>query len=120
MLLTRGRQQKLSLSTCKFLQILKVLYGDILLLTRICNDFSYNDFNLTLSFCAVYNKICNACISKTIVPVKTSRLSRQHNNANIIALGSRLTKEKIALKCVEIFLKTSFNGGRHIRRVKKI
>ena len=52
--------------------------------------------------------------------LKTSRLSRQHNNANIIALGSRLTKEKIALKCVEIFLKTSFNGGRHIRRVKKI
>ena len=52
--------------------------------------------------------------------VKSTRLSRQHNNANIIALGSRLTKKKISLKLVEIFLKTKFEGGRHLRRVKKI
>tara|TARA_B100000242_G_scaffold279532_1_gene238098 strand:- start:467 stop:919 length:453 start_codon:yes stop_codon:yes gene_type:complete len=52
--------------------------------------------------------------------IKSTRLSRQHNNANIIALGSRLTKKKISLKLVETFLKTNFEGGRHLRRVKKI
>ena len=52
--------------------------------------------------------------------LKSTRLSRQHNNANIIALGSRLTKKKLSLKLVEVFLKTKFEGGRHLRRVKKI
>ena len=51
---------------------------------------------------------------------KSTRLSRQHNNANIIALGSRLTKKKLSLKLVDIFLQTKFEGGRHFRRVKKI
>ena len=50
----------------------------------------------------------------------STRLSRQHNNANIITLGSRLTKKSLSLKLVEIFLKTKFEGGRHLRRVKKI
>ncbi len=52
--------------------------------------------------------------------LKSTRLSRQHNNANIIALGSRLTKQKLSLKLVENFLKTKFKGGRHLRRIKKI
>jgi len=51
---------------------------------------------------------------------KSTRLSRQHNNANIIALGSRLTKKNLSLKLVEIFFTTKFEGGRHLRRVKKI
>ena len=50
----------------------------------------------------------------------STRLSRQHNNANIIALGSRLTKKNLSLKLVEIFFNTKFEGGRHLRRVKKI
>ena len=52
--------------------------------------------------------------------LKSTRLSRQHNNANIIALGSRFTKKKLSLKLVDVFLKTKFEGGRHLRRVKKI
>ena len=52
--------------------------------------------------------------------LKSTRLSRQHNNANIIALGSRLKKKKLSLKLVDLFLKTSFEGGRHNRRIKKI
>tara|TARA_A100001388_G_scaffold216216_1_gene166737 strand:+ start:13 stop:465 length:453 start_codon:yes stop_codon:yes gene_type:complete len=52
--------------------------------------------------------------------IKSTRLSRQHNNANIIALGSRLTKKKLSLKLVDLFLSTKFEGGRHLRRVKKI
>ena len=52
--------------------------------------------------------------------IKSTRLSRQHNNANIIALGARLTKKSLSLKLVETFLKTSFEGGRHLKRIKKI
>ncbi len=50
----------------------------------------------------------------------STRLSRTHNNANIIAIGSRLTNQKEAIKLVNIFLSTKFEGGRHLRRVKKI
>ena len=52
--------------------------------------------------------------------LRSTRLSRQHNNANIIAIGSRLTKRNVALKLVSAFLATKFEGGRHLRRVKKI
>ena len=52
--------------------------------------------------------------------LKSTRLSRQHNNANIIALGSRLTKKKLSLKLVEVFFKTKFEGGKHLKRIKKI
>ena len=52
--------------------------------------------------------------------IKSTQLSRQHNNANILCLGSRLTKKKHIKKIVSIFLKTKFEGGRHNRRVKKI
>ena len=52
--------------------------------------------------------------------LNSTRLSRLHNNANIIALGSRLTKKSLSLKLVEVFLRTKFEGGRHLRRVKKI
>ncbi len=51
---------------------------------------------------------------------KSTRLSREHNNANIIALGSRLTNKNEAMKIIKIFLNTKFQGGRHLRRVKKI
>tara|TARA_Y100000590_G_scaffold446692_1_gene580748 strand:- start:77 stop:502 length:426 start_codon:yes stop_codon:yes gene_type:complete len=51
---------------------------------------------------------------------KSTKLSRLHNDANIITLGSRLLSKKNALNCVSIFLKTKFKGGRHLRRVKKI
>ena len=50
----------------------------------------------------------------------STSLSRLHNNANVIALGSRLTKKKDAMKIVKVFLNTKFEGGRHLRRVKKI
>jgi len=52
--------------------------------------------------------------------VNSTRLSREHNNANIISLGARLTSKKLSLKLVNIFLKTKFEGGRHIKRVNKI
>ena len=50
--------------------------------------------------------------------IKASKLSRQHNNANVICLGSRVISKKIATQCVLSFLSTEFEGGRHARRVK--
>jgi len=52
--------------------------------------------------------------------VKSTKLSRLHNDANIITLGSRLLSKKNALNCVSVFLKTKFEGGRHSKRIKKI
>ena len=52
--------------------------------------------------------------------LKSTKLSRLHNDANIITLGSRLITKKNALKFVSVFLNTKFEGGRHMRRVKKI
>ena len=52
--------------------------------------------------------------------LKSTKLSRLHNDANIITLGSRLLTKKDALNFVNIFLKTKFEGGRHAKRIKKI
>tara|TARA_B100001123_G_C14722073_1_gene793499 strand:+ start:71 stop:502 length:432 start_codon:yes stop_codon:yes gene_type:complete len=52
--------------------------------------------------------------------VRATKLSRQHNNANVMTIGARLTKKNVVLKCVSTFMKTPFEGGRHQRRVKKI
>ena len=51
---------------------------------------------------------------------KSAKLSRQHNNANVMTIGARLIKKNVALKCVSTFLETGFDGGRHLRRIKKI
>ena len=50
---------------------------------------------------------------------KMSMLARQHNNANILVLGSRLISEQEAIKCLLIFLKTNYEGGRHQARLDK-
>ena len=55
------------------------------------------------------------CYSK-----KNTKLSRLHNNANIITLGERLINKNKAISLINIFLSTKFEGGRHLRRVKKI
>ena len=52
--------------------------------------------------------------------VKSTKLSRLHNDANVITLGSRLISKKNALKYLNIFLKTKFEGGRHKKRIRKI
>ena len=52
--------------------------------------------------------------------LKSTKLSRLHNDANIITLGSRLLKKKNVMNMINIFLKTKFDGGRHTKRIKKI
>lgn len=51
---------------------------------------------------------------------EAARLSRQHNDANVLALGERLIAPETALSCVDAFLETAFEGGRHQRRVDKL
>ena len=50
----------------------------------------------------------------------SARLSREHNDANVIALGARLIGIEMAKACIEAFLATPFAGDRHVRRVDKL
>jgi ribose 5-phosphate isomerase B len=52
--------------------------------------------------------------------VTAARLSRQHNNANVLALGERITGWESSVDIIKVFLSTPFEGGRHGRRVEKI
>jgi ribose 5-phosphate isomerase B len=52
--------------------------------------------------------------------VSSARLSRQHNDANVLALGARLIGVETAKDCLGTFLETPFEGGRHVRRVAKL
>jgi len=56
----------------------------------------------------------------TVHDVTSARLTRQHNDANVICLGERLTGPEVAKDCVEAWLAASFEGGRHADRVAKL
>lgn len=51
---------------------------------------------------------------------EVAKLSREHNSANVLCLGARVTSEELNLKIVKTFLTTDFLGGRHEQRVKKL
>ena len=67
----------------------------------------------------VANKVhgvrCALCWNEEV-----TRLSRQHNNANVLSLGQRVIPEEMAMKIVRIWLETPFEGGRHERRVEQV
>jgi len=52
--------------------------------------------------------------------LSTARLAREHNDANVIALGARFIGPELAKECLEVFLDTAFAGGRHVGRVAKM
>ena len=52
--------------------------------------------------------------------VTTARLTRAHNDANVLALGARIIGEEVALDILRVFLATDFEGGRHERRLAKL
>ena len=104
--------------------ILSVNYPDYA--HKLCKKIAKNSKNMGILVCgsgigmsmaANRHKKIRAAVCYS---VKNTKLSRLHNNANIITLGSRLTKKNTAFKCVETFIKTKFEGGRHKKRVKKI
>ena len=93
---------------------------------KLCRRVSNNSKNMGILVCgsgmgmsmaANRHKKIRAAVCYSI---KNTKLSRLHNNANIITLGSRLTKKNTAFKCIEVFMKTKFEGGRNKKRVKKI
>ncbi len=51
---------------------------------------------------------------------ETARLSRQHNDANVLSLGERVIPEESALAVVRVWLTTDFEGGRHARRIAQL
>ena len=93
---------------------------------NLCKKVSKNNQNMGILVCgsgmgmsmaANKHKKIRAALGYSI---RNTRLSRLHNNANIITLGSRLTKKDTAFKCISVFFNTNFEGGRHKKRVKKI
>ena len=72
---------------------------------------------LGMSMAANRHKKIRAALCYT---VKNTKLSRLHNNANIITLGARLIDKNKAFNLIKIFLSTKFEGGRHLRRIKKM
>ena len=61
-----------------------------------------------------------ACRCALVSEPLSAALAREHNNANVIALGARLTGEDMAKACLDAFLSTEFGGGRHSGRVEKL
>ena len=67
----------------------------------------------------VANKIDGVRCALLSDPI-SARLTRQHNDTNMMALGQGMVGEKLALEIVDIWLNTAFEGGRHQRRVDKV
>ena len=93
---------------------------------KLCKKVSKNSLNMGILICgsgmgmamaANRHKKIRAALCYS---VKNTKLSRVHNNANVITLGARLINKNTAMKCINTFLKTKFEGGRHLKRVKKI
>ncbi len=53
-------------------------------------------------------------------PLDIIKLSRMHNNANILSLGARFLDEEYTMEVIELWIKTDFEGERHLRRIKKL
>ena len=93
---------------------------------RLCKKVSNDSKNIGILVCgsgmgmsmaANKHKKIRAAVCYS---VKNTKLSRLHNNSNVITLGSRLISKNEAMKFISAFLNTKFEGGRHLRRVKKI
>ena len=93
---------------------------------RLCKKVAISNKNMGILICgsgmgmsmaANRHKKIRAAVCYSL---KNTKLSRLHNNANIITLGSRLTKKNTAFKCIDVFINTKFEGGRHKKRVIKI
>jgi ribose 5-phosphate isomerase B len=98
----------------------------------------YPDYGLKVAECVAKEEvkgilICGTGIGMSIVANKipniraalcydeyTAEMSRAHNDANILVLGGRVLKGDLALKIVDIWLKTKFEGNRHLKRINKI
>ena len=67
----------------------------------------------------VANKVRGIRCVEATDPV-TAALGRQHNDANVLAMGARIVGVQLAIGCVKAFVEATFDGGRHVRRVDMI
>jgi len=93
---------------------------------KLCKKVSKSSSNMGILVCgsgigmsmaANRHKKIRAAVCYSL---KNTKLSRLHNNANIITLGARITKKNTAFRCIEAFMNTKFEGGRHKKRIRKI
>ena len=93
---------------------------------QLCKKVSLHNKNIGILVCgsgmgmsmaANRHKKIRAALCYSVINTKLSRL---HNNSNVITLGARLIKKELAFECINVFLKTPFESGRHLKRVKKI
>ncbi len=84
------------------------------------------DFDFGITICSTGNGICMTANKHQAIRAALcwdeplARLARQHNNANVLGLPANFISEELALRMVDIFFSTDFEGGRHERRVNKI
>ncbi|MEJ2588343.1 MAG: ribose 5-phosphate isomerase B [Deltaproteobacteria bacterium] len=93
---------------------------------RVAQAVAQGEFKMGILICGTgigmslvanrYNGV-RACLCHNLF---TARLSRQHNNANILVMGGRVIGVGLALEMVDLFLETPFDGGRHEVRVNQI
>ena len=71
-----------------------------------------------IGMCMTANKV-KGIRCALLSDLMSARLTRQHNDANVIAMGAAVLGEKLALEILDVFLTTEFEGGRHQRRIDK-
>jgi len=121
----------------KYLKVIKVSYVDIGIYNeepadypdiakRVAKAVASKKFKFGILFCgtglgmAIAANRVRKVRAVTCHNEYTAKMSRAHNDANILTLGGRVLSKGQAIKIVKVFLETPFEGGRHLRRVKKI
>ena len=92
----------------------------------VANSVEKGEFNFGILICGSGNGVAMTANKHKGIRAAVcwnemlAKLARAHNNANILCLAGRFLDDELAMEIVDIFLKTSFDGGRHINRIKKI
>lgn len=105
-------------------QAAAVDYPDIA--QKVCEAYKNEEFDLGILVCGTgigmsiaANKV-KGIRAAHVTDCYSARMCREHNNAQILCLGERITGVDLALEIVDAFLKAEHQGGRHARRVEKI
>ena len=105
--------------SCDYPDIAKKLCNKLINKNKIIKSFGILICGSGIGISIAANKIsgirCALCHDNY-----TARMSRKHNNANVLAIGGRTTGIEIVKDMIDIFLKEDFEGGRHTRRINKL
>jgi len=93
---------------------------------KVSNAILQENFNLGIlvcgtgiGMCITANKI-KGIRAAVAINIDTAKLSRLHNDANVLCLGGRMLEEKQTMEILDTWLSTSFEGGRHLKRIELI